>query len=171
MEKFKVGDRVKFDKSKNKAFLFGETTDKGIVTGISATTNIHVKFSNGNEQYVFPESLELDKPTIEEIFDMPAGTKTITDLEENNIFFKSVDENHFHNKNTFIGKSDLTDDLKITDRHCGTRILKIEIPATYDIVYDAGEEVKEISAEEAFKQLEKLNGCKVKIIKEEKCKD
>jgi len=103
------------------------------------------------------------KPTKNELFELPIGTKITTDSEEYNVFVKN-DENSFINEQEDILECyDIKDNLLINDEDYGTKIIKIEVP-TYKTTYDSSKEVKEMTMAEISKAL----GCEVKIVKEDK---
>lgn len=104
------------------------------------------------------------KPTKEELLKMPAGTTIKTDKVGNDSFV--FDANYTFISLTGginISKSDLTNDLKITDRSCGTKIIEILEP-TYTTVWTEETEKREMTVAEIEKEL----GYPIKIVKEEK---
>ena len=108
------------------------------------------------------ELISLKKPTKEELFKMPIGTKITTNLDEDNIFVKISDDVFENNYDECVWDTDIEEDLSITDIEYGNKIIKIEVP-TYETVYDSSKEVKEMTMDEICKAL----GYNVKIIKEE----
>lgn len=100
--------------------------------------------------------------TKEELLAMPLGTIIITDREEHNIFVK-VGENDFCNNNAdHIFQCHVEEDLTINRNHFGNKIIEIQEP-TYNTIYKADKEVKEMTMAELEKEL----GYPVKIIKED----
>lgn len=95
--------------------------------------------------------LKYTKPTKDELFNMPKGTKIYTDTKEDNEFV--YDGNTFNSLNKFLYKSNISDDLKIINIDSsfsdafGTHITKIEIPRDYETIYE----------EETMESLRKLN--------------
>ena len=105
-----------------------------------------------------------DKPTKEELRDMPIGTKITTDRKEDNVFVKTEEDSlEFYSVeyNDNLDSGDINNDLSID---CyGTKIIKIEKPTGYETVYKYDrDEIKEMTVSEIEKEL----GHPVKIIKE-----
>lgn len=173
--KFKVGDRVRIRKDLKEGYdLTIYVSDEmgkyaGNIVTISKTRRRH----DGTEIYEIKEDdgywawsedmfEQNKKPSKEELFDMPIGTIIKTDREENNVYIK-VGENDFCNDNCdHIEDSDINEDLTV-DNYCGDKtIIEIQIP-TYETIYTADTEIKEMTIAEIEKQL----GYPIKIVKEE----
>lgn len=108
-------------------------------------------------------SFDYYKPTLENIFSLPIGSKIITDKGEHNVFIK-VRENDWCNDNLYLlNKLCLNEDLSIKDSFFGNKIIKIE-KATYEVFYEKNEkeEIKEMTVAD----IENALGYPVKIIKE-----
>lgn len=159
--KFKIGDKVKYKDgcikncSTYKVFVIKKTNSCDKYYLVSESNN------SDKEYIIFEEDLELideltvknNKPTKDELLDMPKGTKIFTDAKENNEFVYGG--NRFNSLNKFLYKSNISDDLKIINIDStfsddfGTHITKIEVPKDYETVY--------IYEEETMESLRKLN--------------
>lgn len=142
--KFKIGDKVKYKDgcikncSTYKVFVIKKTNSCDKYYLVSESNN------SDKEYIIFEEDLELideltvknNKPTKDELLDMPKGTKIFTDAKKDNEFV--YDGNTFCSENTLLYPSYLKYDLTINptrkDKY-GTRITKIEKP-TYETVYE-----------------------------------
>lgn len=159
--KFKVGDKIEHER-------YG----KGRILKINDCYSILVEFENeeayfhdgdgsGKDRHCYWVYKDSIKQTItkEELFKMPLGTIIKTDRDYNNVFVK-VGENDFCNDNIDHIEDDyVNDDLSL---ECfGTKIIEIQEP-TYETIYKADKEVKEMTMAELEKEL----GYPVKIIKE-----
>ena len=171
--KFKVGDRVRIrkDLKKGDSFEIYVTDEMEELAGEIATiikvnkSLISVRYVIDKDDGIFSWSEDmfedLAKPTKEELFKMPTGTKIITNDEENNTFvFDGVDNAALDCR--YLKDYEINEDLTVTDEYCGTKIIEIQKP-TYETIYKADEEVKEMTIAEIEKEL----GYPVKIIKEE----
>lgn len=171
--KFKVGDKVKFIGKLEEHYVVnteGESLQQVIdknknVFTISNTSNTGFYFSvKEDEFWQFSENeLELINTNIskKKLLKMPIGTKIITDLKNNNEFvfdgstqFNSIDD--------YIEEYEINEDLTLKNKDYGTKIIKIQKP-TYETIYIADEEVKEMTISEIEKKL----GYSIKIVKEE----
>lgn len=173
MNKFKVGDVVKGVKDSIYACT-DEQMEEGKVIKVINDDKIKVKISKhatrsciGEEFSVMSKYFELIRPkkiTKDELLKMPIGTKITTDAEEEfrRVLVKSG-EKHFENEECSLGDYSINEDLSLSDREFGTRIVKIEEPE-YKTVYDYSKEVQEMTIAEIEKEL----GHSIKIIKEEK---
>ena len=104
------------------------------------------------------------KLTLEELEEMPVGTKITTDRDNDNVFIKIENDNlEFYSieDNDNLSRYDIEDDLSINEEDYGTKIIKIEIPKEYVTVYEYANEVQEMTVAE----IEKVLGHPVKIIK------
>lgn len=147
--KFKIGDKVKYKDgcikncSTYKVFVIKKTNSCDKYYLVSESNN------SDKEYIIFEEDLELidelavkhNKPTKDELLDMPKGTKIFTDAKEDNEFV--YDGNRFNSLNKFLYKSNISDDLKIINieypdfpASFGTHITKIEIPRDYETIYE-----------------------------------
>ena len=171
--KFKVGDKVKIrkDLKKGNGFNLYVTDDMEelagkIVTIIDAWGNNDGRYSIKEDSYSYTWSEDmfegLAKPSKEELFKMPIGTIIKTDRDYNNVFVK-VGENDFCNDNAdHIFQCHVEEDLTINCNHFGNKIIEIQEP-TYNTIYKADKEVKEMTIAEIEKEL----GYPIKVVKEE----
>lgn len=172
--KFKVGDKVRIRKDLKKGDDFeiyvtdemeelaGKTT---IIT--SAWKNSKSSRYNIKEDescYTWTEDMfeQNIKPTREELFKMPLGTIIKTNRQEHNVFVKVGEKDFCNNDCDHIEDSNINEDLTV-DNYCGDKtIIEIQIP-TYETIYTADTEIKEMTIAEIEKQL----GYPIKIVKEE----
>ena len=175
--KFKIGVKVK-----HKKYGYGKVVkifyDGGVrVQYDKAHSDLHSDCgecpSNTVWNYNKTELNELElvlikKPTKQDLFDMPVGTKIYTDAkdEDYQVWVKTSKEDFNCNYNDYIDENDINEDLTIdedkTDEDYGTKIIKIEKP-TYETIYDYSTEVQEMTVAE----IEEALGHAVKIIKED----
>ena len=169
--KFKVGDRVRIrkDLKKGDSFEIYVTDEMEELAGEIATiikvnkSLISVRYEIDKDDGIFSWSEDmfedLAKPTKEELFKMPLGTIIKTDRDCNNVFVK-VGENDFCNDDAdHIEDNYVNDDLSL---ECfGNKIIEIQIP-TYETIYKADKEVKEMTIAEIEKEL----GYPIKVVKE-----
>lgn len=108
------------------------------------------------------------KPTREELFNMPKGTKIYTDAKEDNEFV--YDGNRFNSLNKFLYKSNISEALKIVDdiapefsTDFGTHVTKIEVPTDYEIIYDITEKNMESLREENERLIRQVAELKEKL--------
>lgn len=142
--KFKIGDKVKY---KDECIKNCSTYKVFVIKKTNSCDKYYLvsELNNSDKEYIiFEENLELidelavkhNKPTKDELLDMPKGTKIFTDAKEDNEFV--YDGNTFCSENTLLYPSYLKYDLTINptrkDKY-GTRITKIEKP-TYETVYE-----------------------------------
>ena len=75
------------------------------------------------------------KPTKQDLFNYPIGTKIITDKLNQNVFWK-LTETTFENNDHIIKEEDIDENLKIVDytELLGKEIVQIELPE-YTVVY------------------------------------
>lgn len=161
---FKVGDKVRFVKELRRHCPVLKIGDVTTITRICIDGDIELETNN----ICSPEELELvnNKPTKEELEEMPIGTRITTDRKNDNVFIKiENDETVFSSieECDCLSSYDIEDDLTINDYDYGTKIVKIEVPTEYETKYDYSNEVKEMTIAEIEKEL----GYGVKIIKEE----
>lgn len=115
------------------------------------------------EVYVRGQKICLQQNQLKkELFAMPLGTIIKTDKEEHNIFIK-VGENDFCNDDIdHLEDINIEKDLTLDCIYYGEKIVEIQKP-TYETIYVADEEVKEMTIAEIEKEL----GYPIKIIKED----
>lgn len=169
--KFKVGEKVRVKKNLCNiegfagGYMSGMKELEGKVVTIKSLgcDSAHIEECPKGYTYDIRAFEKIEKPTKEELLSMPVGTKITTDLAENNVFVKYSDNNFRNRESLYLsGKNDINADLTINDKDCGTKIVKIEEPK-YETIYDASQEVKEMTVAE----IEKALGYPVKIVKEE----
>ena len=166
--KFKVGDKVRIKKDLSIDKTYGITVVSsmekyaGRIMTVSRITNFGYRLKEDNEEWHWSEdTMEIvTKPTKEELLKMPLGTIIKTDKEGHNIFVK-VGENDFCNDDcNHTGAGYINDDLSL---ECfGNKIIEIQEP-TYETIYKADTEVKEMTIAEIEKEL----GYPIKVIKED----
>ena len=163
--KFKVGDKVKYKDE----YIKGCDIDNVFVVEHTNSYDCYYLVSDINDsskKYLIAEedlelinestlkynTLKYNKPSKEELFNMPKGTKIYTDTKEDNEFI--YDGNRFNSLNKFLYKSNISEALKIVDdiapefsTDFGTHVTKIEVPTDYEIIYE----------EETMESLLKLN--------------
>ena len=173
--KFKIGDIIK-GKAGNGYCITNSNMYKAEVTKILADGDMEIKVlshkkssEEGQEHVVTNSDEEFElishkKITKEELFDFPIGTRITTDAKEDNVFTKTQSDEFENDEYDIINDYDVEDDLTLNDEDYGKRIVKIEVPATYDVVYDFSQQVREMTLAEISEEL----GYEVKIIKEEK---
>ena len=163
--KFKLGDKVRFVHD-NGHFVDVKIGNIYEIDCISSDDKPYrATLSNGDYAWFVEEELELvlsKKPTKDELFAMPNGTRVTTDLNsEYNVFYKA--NGNFRNDDSdLMSRCDVRDDLTINDDFYGTKIIKIEKPIEYQTVYDCSTEIKEMT----IADIEKALGHQVKIVKE-----
>jgi hypothetical protein len=169
---FKVGDKVRVKKNLKDIAGFShgympdmESFEGKIVTIRSVYAEEWVTIEEDTHRYSWDfrafEPIN-NKPTKEELLQMPIGTRITTNRDADNIFVKISDDAFENNYDECVWDTDIEEDLSITDIEYGDKIIKIEVP-TYETVYDSSKEVKEMTVDEICKAL----GYNVKIIKEE----
>lgn len=170
--KFKIGDKVRIRKDLKEGDRFGiYVTDEmeelaGEIVTITQVNKslVGVKYAIDKDDgfYSWTEDMfeSSVKPSKEELFKMPLGTIIKTDRDYNNVFVK-VGENDFCNDDAdHIEDNYVNDDLSL---ECfGNKIIEIQIP-TYETIYKADKEVKEMTMAEIEKEL----GYPIKVVKEE----
>ena len=169
--KFKVGDKVIIRKDLKEGYDFKEYVTDDMEELAGKIVTITKVWENDGGRYYIKEDMynyiwsedmfeNSTKPTKEELFKMPLGTIIKTDRDCNNVFVK-VGENDFCNDDAdHIEDNYVNDDLSL---ECfGNKIIEIQIP-TYETIYKADKEVKEMTMAEIEKEL----GYPVKIIKED----
>lgn len=169
--KFKVGDKVIIRKDLKEGYDFKEYVTDDMEELAGKIVTITKVWENDGGRYYIKEDMynyiwsedmfeNSTKPTKEELFKMPLGTIIKTDRDCNNVFVK-VGENDFCNDDVdHIEDNYVNDDLSL---ECfGNKIIEIQIP-TYETIYKADKEVKEMTIAEIEKEL----GYPVKIIKED----
>lgn len=158
--KFKIGDKVKYKDECIKGcdihnvFVVEHTNFYDYYYLVSDINDSSKKYLIAEEDLELIDELTVknNKPTKDELLDMPKGTKIFTDAKEDNEFV--YDGNTFNSLNKFLYKSNISDDLKIINieypdfpASFGTHITKIEIPRDYETIYE----------EETMESLRKLN--------------
>lgn len=169
--KFEVGDKVRVKKNLKdiKKFKWGYMPEmksfEGKIVTIKSVGKESVSIEEDTNRYGWDfrafEPIS-KKPTKEELFKMPIGTKITTDLDEYNVFVKKDTDRFENNLSDVISNYYINEDLSLNVGCYGDKIIKIEVP-TYKTVYDSSEEVKEMTMDEICKVL----GYNIKIIKEE----
>lgn len=172
--KFKVGEKVKVKSNlevgkrydKDILFVNGMKQYKGKIVTIRKIYNDRYRIEEDeiDEWFWAEDMLEPlnAKLTKQELLNIPIGTKIITDATDKEYKELVFDGRDFQNKNHCLGFYEINNNLKITNRYYGTRIIKIEKP-TYETIYEYQEEPKEMTVAE----IEKALGHAVKIIKED----
>lgn len=168
--KFKVGDKVKIRTDLKEGcgceLYVNDDMEKlagKIVTIIDISHSYPEVYSIDKDKHGFLWTEDMfegfAKPTAEELFAMPLGTIIKTDRDYNSVFVK-VGENDFCNDDAdHIESCDVDNDLSL---QCyGNKIIEIQEP-TYQTIYKADEEVKEMTIAEIEKEL----GYPIKVIKE-----
>lgn len=156
--KFKIGDKVKYKDECIKGcdihnvFVYDYYY---LVSDINDSSKKYLIAEEDleliNESTLKYNTLKYNKPSKEELFNMPKGTKIYTDTKEDNEFV--YDGNIFNSLDKFLRKENISDDLKIINIDSsfsdafGTHITKIEIPRDYETIYE----------EETMESLRKLN--------------
>ena len=163
--KFKVGDKVKYkdecikDCDIHNVFVVEHTNSYDYYYLVSDINDSSKKYPIAeedleliNESTLKYNTLKYNKPSKEELFNMPKGTKIYTDAKEDDEFV--YDGNRFNSLDKFLRKENISDDLKIINieypdfpASFGTHIAKIEIPRDYETIYE----------EETMESLRKLN--------------
>ena len=169
--KFKVGDKVIIRKDLKEGYDFKEYVTDDMEELAGKIVTITEVWENDGGRYYIKEDMynyiwsedmfeNSTKPTKEELFKMPLGTIIKTDRYCNNVFVK-VGENDFCNDAVdHIEDNYVNDDLSL---ECfGNKIIEIQIP-TYETIYKADKEVKEMTIAEIEKEL----GYPVEIVEEE----
>lgn len=147
--KFKIGDKVKYKDEYIKGcdihnvFIVEQSNSYDYYYLVSDINDSSKKYLIAeedleliNESTLKYNTLKYNKPSKEELFNMPKGTKIFTDAKKDNEFV--YNGNTFCSENTLLYPSYLKYDLTINptrkDKY-GTRITKIEKP-TYETVYE-----------------------------------
>ena len=170
--KFKVGDKVRIRKDLKEGDSFEiyvtdemeELAGKIVtITKVNKTlASVRYVIDKDDGFYSWSEDMfeGLAQLTKEELFKMPIGTIIKTDRQEHNIFVK-VGKNDFCNDDVdHIEDNYVNNDLSL---ECfGTKIIEIQEP-TYNTIYKADAEVKEMTIAEIEKEL----GYPIKVVKEE----
>lgn len=170
--KFKVGDkaRVRKDLKEGNDFNLYVTDDMEelagkIVTIIDAWDNNGGRYSINEDSYNCTWSEDmfegLAKLSKEELFKMPLGTIIKTDREKHKIFVKVGKDDFCNDYCDHIESRNVNDDLSL-NCNLSKKIIEIQEP-TYETIYQADEEIKEMTIAEIEKEL----GYPVKIIKED----
>ena len=169
--KFKVGDKVIIRKDLKEGYDFKEYVTDDMEELAGKIVTITKVWENDGGRYYIKEDMynyiwsedmfeNSTKPTKEELFKMPLGTIIKTDRDCNNVFVK-VGENDFCNDDVdHIESCYVNDDLSLES--FGTKIIEIQEP-TYQTIYKADKEVKEMTIAEIEKEL----GYPIKVVKEE----
>lgn len=175
--KFKVGDKIKVknDLDKIKDFKCTYMPDMKNMEGKIAT----ISWVSGDGTYAeieeCPHKYNYDvrafekiyeKITLEELKNMPIGTKITIDRKDDNVFVKvEEDELEFYSleENENIDHWDINDNLTLDDFEGATKIIKIERPIEYDTIYECLEEEKKTMT---IAEIEKELGYSIKIVKE-----
>ena len=170
--KFKVGDKVRIKKDLKEGNSFeiyvtdGMEELAGEIVTITAANKTLVRteyeIDKDNGFYAWTEDMfeNTTKPAKEELFKMPLGTIIKTDKEKNNVFVKVGESDFCNDICDHIEDNHVNDDLSL---ECfGNKIIEIEEP-TYQTIYKADDEVKEMTIAEIEKEL----GYPIKVIKED----
>lgn len=140
--KFKIGDKVKYKDECIKGCDIHNVFVCDYYYLVSDINDSSKKYLIAEEDLELIDELTVknNKPTKDELLDMPKGTKIFTDAKEDNEFV--YDGNTFNSLNKFLYKSNISDDLKIINIDStfsddfGTHITKIEVPKDYETVYE-----------------------------------
>lgn len=171
--KYKVGDKVKIREDLKEGTNFKEyVTDKmerlaGTIVTIERVSEGLFKgyeINKDNGSCLWSEDMfeSIKKPTKEEILEMPLGTIIKTDEKEHNTYVK-VEKNKFSNDyNDYIYEDDINEDLSLDYNTVDIKIIEIQEP-TYEAIYKADEEIKEMTIAEIEEEL----GYPIKVIKED----
>ena len=164
--KYKVGDRVRVRsdlKAVDSYKIYGVGTNKemermaGKIVTIDSVGSDCYKVKECN--YVWTDKMfegYAGKITKEELFNMPIGTKIITDKGKEFVF----DEEFFTNEDALIYDYNIDDSLNlIDDSYYGTKIVKVLEPE-YKTVW------KEVPKKMTLKEIEELVGGPVEIVEE-----
>lgn len=191
--KFKIGDKVKYKDeyikgcNMHNVFIVEQSNSYDycyLVCDINDSSKKYLIFEEDleliDELAVKYNTLKYNKPSKEELFNMPKGTKIYTDAKEDNEFV--YDGNRFNSLNKFLYKENISDNLNITDieypdfpANFGTHIAKIEIPRDYETIYEEEtmESLRKINEEltrqiaELIKKLYEKNSQDINISKQE----
>lgn len=168
--KYKVGDRVRVRSDLEVSSIDEEIKKYGVslnsemvsmggkVVTISDTNGKYYNI-RGCDYLWADETFEgyAGKITKEELFNMPIGTKIITDKGKEFVF----DEESFINEDALIYDYNIDDSLNlIDDSYYGTKIVKVLEPE-YKTVW------KEVPKKMTLKEIEELVGGPVEIVEEE----
>lgn len=171
--KFKIGDKVRIRKDLKEGDSFEVYVTDRMEEFAGKIVTITKAWKNNGERYEIKEDMNSytwsedmfensTKPTKEELLAMPIGTIIKTDREKNNVYIK-VGKNDFCNDYAdHIEDVNIEDDLTINCDYYGNKIAEIQEP-TYNTIYKADKEVKEMTIAEIEKEL----GYPIKVIKED----
>ena len=173
--KYKVGDKVRIRKDLKSKRADGSYEDYGIAVNkdMEKLAGKVVTIKCVNERlytieeysYVWTDKMFEDyadegyagKPSKEELFNMPMGTKIITDKGCKYVY----DKENFAKQDALIDNYDIDDNLNLTnDSYYGTKIVEVQIPE-YKTVW------KEAPRKMTLKEIEALVGYPVEIVEEE----
>ena len=166
--KFKVGEKVKIKKNLKEGYDFKYYVAdemekfKGKTVTIYSVNSEAYRIEEDNMSWDWTEDMfeGLAIITKEELFKMPLGTIIKTDKEKYNVFVKVGESDFCNNICDHIEDNYVNDDLSL---ECfGNKIIEIEEP-TYQTIYKADDEVKEMTIAEIEKEL----GYPIKVVKEE----
>lgn len=172
--KFRAGDKVKYKDEEietcnaQKIFIVKKVSlyhNDCLVCDINDPSKTYI--IDGDYLELADNNVKYKKPTRDELFNMPKGTKIYTDAKEDNEFI--YDGNRFNSLNKFLYKSNISEALKIVDialefsTDFGTQITKIEVPTDYEIVYDITEKNMESLREENERLIRQVAELKEKL--------
>lgn len=172
--KFRAGDKVKYKDEEietcnaQKIFIVKKVSlyhNDCLVCDINDPSKTYI--IDGDYLELADNNVKYKKPTRDELFNMPKGTKIYTDAKEDNEFI--YDGNRFNSLNKFLYKSNISEALKIVDialefsTDFGTQITKIEIPTDYEIVYGIREKNMESLREENERLIRQVAELKEKL--------
>lgn len=173
--KFRAGDKVKYKDEEietcnaQKIFIVKKVSlyhNDCLVCDINDHSKTYI--IDGDYLELADNNVKYKKPTKDELFNMPKGTKIYTDAKEDNEFV--YDGNRFNSLNKFLYKSNISEALKIVDdiapefsTDFGTHVTKIEVPTDYEIVYDITEKNMESLREENERLIKTVAELKEKL--------
>ena len=172
--KFRAGDKVKYKDEEietcnaQKIFIVKKVSlyhNDCLVCDIDDPSKTYI--INGDYLELADNKVKYKKPTKDELFNMPKGTKIYTNANNDNEFI--YDGNRFNSLNKFLYKSNISEALKIVDialefsTDFGTQITKIEVPTDYEIVYDITEKNMESLREENERLIKTVAELKEKL--------
>ena len=178
--KFKVGDLIKGTESNSYGITNMKMTKGKVLEIDGSQMNIEIlehknEGEKGKTFWVSNNECDFsliinEKPSIEELKNMPIGTRITIDREDDNVLVKvEEDELEFYSvkQDENLDSYDINDDLTIDEdwNDETTKIIKIEKPIEYETVYEYFEEEKK---EMTIAEIEKELGYSVKIVKETK---
>lgn len=172
--KFRAGDKVKYKDEEietcnaQKIFIVKKVSlyhNDCLVCDINDPSKTYI--IDGDYLELADNNVKYKKPTKDELFNMPKGTKIYTNANNDNEFI--YDGNRFNSLNKFLYKSNISEALKIVNialefsTDFGTQITKIEVPTDYEIIYDITEKNMESLREENERLIRQVAELKEKL--------